>query len=102
MSAHAEAAHGHEVTDNELNESALETLLDGIRKIGKSVRIALKKLYHGFINIFKSNDHGHGDESHAAETADAHADHDEKKADTGEGDHDHTPAAAEAHAPAHH
>jgi hypothetical protein len=75
--SHAEASHGHG-EHMESNESAMETLGEGIKKIIASVGIAIKKVYNGFGGFFKdvfgglmnsdSSHHAesHGGESHAA------------------------------------
>jgi hypothetical protein len=45
MSSHAETSHTHESTNH--NESAVETLFEGITKILSSVRIAVGKVFKG-------------------------------------------------------
>jgi hypothetical protein len=78
MSAHAETHHGHEGGHN---ESAVETLFDGITKIMSSVRIAVGKVFNGVKNLLNglvstvkaSSSHGSHD-AHATHPP-AHDDH---------------------------
>lgn len=88
MSAHAEVGHGHEAGGHEehghANESAINSLSEGVGKIIDSVRIAVTKVYKGISGFFKdvlgglfkkSDAHGHdahGD-GHDAPAHDAHA-----------------------------
>jgi hypothetical protein len=84
MSAsHAETAHGHEAAElMHGEESAIETLFDGIGRIIKSVRIAasktlksIKGLFKDILASFATSDHGHDSHGHAAHGNDHDAHH---------------------------
>lgn len=92
MSAgHAETSHGHEAAEHgHNNESAIETLTDGIKKIIQSVGIAVKKVLKGIGGFFK-------DTIGSLFKSDGHGAHGHEAAGHGGGHGAHPPAAGAHH-----